>query len=283
MKTVLRKTKTFVSRCCRAYKKTFGKTIVHVTFSKERNMLTNKKIAIIGGGSGIGLGIARQCLSEGAEVLICARNRSKLETSVEEIGSDKLHCLDWDISDVKSTSSKLQDALAIMKDIDVFFNCAGVSDYAGGHAYTEEMYDYIVDINTKGLFFLCLAEGEYLQKRNKGGKIINITSACGDIPGFDPYTISKWGANCLTKGLARRLISDRIIVNGIAPGEVPTNITAHLQSHINDNNQFTPLHGSGRFTMVKEVAKLVVFLASDDSNNIVGEIIKIDGLSIPPD
>lgn len=222
-------------------------------------------------------------MDEGTEVLICARNESRLETAVNEANSDKLHYLVWDISDVKSIPSKLREALAIMKEADIFFNCAGVSDFAGGHAYTEEMYDYIMDINTKGLFFLCKAEGDYLEDRKKQGKIINITSACGDIPGFDPYTISKWGADCITKGLAKKLIPSGIVVNGIAPGEVPTNITAHLQSRIGKDNQFTPLHGSGRLTMVREVAKLAVFLASGESNNIAGEIIKIDGLGIPRD
>ena len=75
-----------------------------------------------------------------------------------------------------------------------------------------------------------------MQSHGIKGKIINLTSKAGERIGFDPYTLSKWGANSITRGNARRLAPYHINVNGIAPGRGPTNITAELQSHKNSDN-----------------------------------------------
>ena len=109
------------------------------------------------------------------------------------------------------------------------------------------------------------------------GKIINLTSKAGERIGFDPYTLSKWGANSITKGNARRLAPYHINVNGIAPGRVPTNITAELQQYVGSDNVYTPNHSTKRFTMPEEVAETAMFLASGAANNIVGQIIVMDG------
>ena len=163
-----------------------------------------------------------------------------------------------------------------MGTIDIFINCAGVSAY-NGQMDNETMYNHIVNINMKGLYFMCKAEGEYLVKNKIQGKIINITSKAGEKKSPDPYTLSKWGANAITHGFARTLSVHHINVNGIAPGCVPTNITAELQSHMDSDNQFREQHNTNRFTTPEEIAYVARFLASDSAKNIVGQIIAVDG------
>lgn len=161
-------------------------------------------------------------------------------------------------------------------EIDIFVNAAGVSAY-DEDCMTEKMYDYICDINTKGLFYMNKFEGDYMVSNGIQGKIINITSKAGERIAFDPYTLSKWGANSITRGNARRLAPHHINVNGIAPGRVPTNITKELQSHIGLDDVYTENHSTQRFTMPEEVAQTALFLASGAANNIVGQIIVMDG------
>lgn len=273
---MLNKVKKYIKNLYR-YVHDGGVVYTTIEYCNPNEKLVGKRILVTGGTSGIGRAVAEECLAEGAEVLVCARGEKRFIEMQNEVKSSKLHGIVWDIADIKSIAKKMQEAASILGKIDCFINCAGVSDFVGGKMQEEEMYDYIMGINTKGLYFMCIAESRYLVENHIKGIIINITSSCGDKPGFDPYTISKWGANCLTKGLAERMIKEGIIVNGIAPGEVPTNITSHLQSHLDSDNQFTPLHATKRFTTAKELGRLCVYLASNESNNIVGEIIKVNG------
>lgn len=250
-----------------------GVVYTKIEFCKPGERLKGMNVLVTGGTSGIGRAIAEECLAEGANVMVCARKEERINSMMEEIHSTSLHGFVWDISDIKDIEKKMRDVVSELGGIDCFVNCAGVSDFSGDNMREEEMYDYIVDINTKALYFMCSAESNYLLNTGKKGKIVNITSSCGDKPGFDPYTISKWGANCITKGLAIKMIPHGINVNGIGPGEVPTNITARLQSHKNSDNQYTPLHRTKRFTNAKEVARLAVYLCSGESNNMYGQII----------
>ncbi len=249
---------------------------LNISYSAPNKRFEGHKILVTGGTSGIGLAIAKSFLREGAEVLICARKESMLHKIADEINNPKFKVLVLDIADVKNLESKLNSAIGILGKIDIFINAAGVSAY-NEDAMTEKMYDYICDINQKGLFFMNKLEGDYMIKHKIKGKIVNITSKAGERIGFDPYILSKWGANSITKGNARRLAPYHINVNGIAPGRVPTNITAELQSHIGSDNVYTQNHSTKRFTMPEEVAETAMFLASNAANNIVGQIIVMDG------
>ena len=248
-----------------------------ITYVNPSERFTGHKVLVTGGTSGIGLACAKAFLAEGAEVLICARNEDALTKTASEINSPCLKSMKWDIGDVKSIPGKLSEAVKMMGgDIDIFVNAAGVSAY-NGRINDEDVYDYIVDINTKGLFFMCKAQGEYLRSRNIHGKIVNITSRGGTSKSFDSYTLSKWGANSLTYGLARMLAPYHINVNGVAPGCVPTNIVKHLQCHMGKENQYYKGHWIGRFVQPEEIAATVKFLASCEADSIIGQIVAVDG------
>ena len=252
---------------------------LNISYVNPSSRFIGKHVLVTGGSSGIGFAVAKAFLLEGANVLICARDRARLEEAAQKLNSNLLATMVFDLADIKTMKSKLEVASEQLAGIDIFVNCAGVSSFSGGDD-SEEMYDYICDINTKGLYFANKYEGDYFLDRRSCGKIINITSKAGERIGFDPYILSKWGANSITKGNARRLAPYHINVNGVAPGRVPTNITAELQSHmecINGGNAYTPQHSTGRFTMPDEVAAMVLYLASDVANNIVGQIVVMDG------
>lgn len=249
---------------------------LNITYNTPNKRFSGKKVVVTGGTSGIGLAIAKAFLAEDAEVLICARKKSGLEEVSKTLNSNRLHTMQLDLADSNLLKDKVHEAVSIIGSVDIFVNAAGVSAY-NEDSMTIKMYDYICDINQKGLFFINKYEGEYMVEKQIQGKIINITSKAGERIGFDPYTLSKWGANSITRGLARQLAPYHINVNGIAPGRVPTNITAELQQFVGIDNVYTPNHATQRFTMPEEVAETALFLASDAANNIVGQIIVMDG------
>lgn len=248
-----------------------------ITYASPSNRFAGKRVVVTGGTSGIGFACAKAFISEGAKVLICARKANHLEAALRELQSDSAISMVFDVADVGSINAGIDVAAEKLGGkIDVFVNCAGVSAYNGGEM-DEKVYDYICDINTKGLYFMNQFEGNYMIENGIRGKIINITSKAGERIGFDPYILSKWGANAITKGNARRLAPHHINVNGVAPGRVPTHITAELEQHINTGDAFTPNHATQRFTMPEEVASMVLYLSSGVANNIVGQIVVMDG------
>ena len=272
----LRKIKIYLTNLLK-YIKEGGVVYTKVAFVQPSQRFVGKNVFVTGGSSGIGLEIAKQFLAEGAKVIITGRNMKRLEEVKESLNNENLCICQWNIADVASIPSKLEEVLSKVKEIDVFVNNAGVYEYDSWDRIGEEMYDRVTNINEKGLFFMCQAEGEYFKINNKPGKIINIVSVFGLISSFDPYAVSKWGAHCITKGLAKELAKDHILVNGIAPGSVVTNILPEFKGKNVEQNAYTSFHLTKRYTLVEEIAALTLFLASDSANNIVGQVIAVDG------
>ena len=253
-----------------------GVLYVSITQVKHGYSLKNKKVLITGGSSGFGYAIAKKFLSEGALVLITGRNQIKLEKALKDLDNKNVFGLVWDISDIGIVKEKLSEAVKILNGLDIAVNNAGIYTPKRWEQIDSSEWDKIVDTNLKGLFFMCQAEAGKLKEKQSTGKIINITSIAGIKGGFEPYSASKWGANGLTKGLAKELIKDNIIVNAIAPGNAVTNINPAFPENVEDN-AFCPQHPSERYVLVEEIAELASFLASDSSNSIVGQIIAVDG------
>ena len=255
--------------------------VVYINFSKVQpsKRFEGKRVLITGGSSGIGLETAKEYLAEGAEVIITGRHGKTLEEAARKLASDKLHTVIWDVSDVKIISEKLQESVQLLNgsNIDIFVNNAGIYVSENLAEYDESTYDSIMATNTKGLFFMCQAEKNYFIKNGIKGRIVNICSSRGIIAGCDPYSISKWGAMCITKGLAKDVVKYGIIVNGIAPGVVLTNISDWSRKQNIEDNAFTPSHLTGRYTLVEEFAGIILYLSSDLGSNIVGQVIPVDG------
>ncbi len=253
-----------------------GVVYAPVSFVKANERFKDKVVLITGGSTGIGFETARQCVAEGAKVIITARREERLKEAAEKLHSEKLKYLVWDIANATIAEEKLKEAVNLFGEIDIFINNAGVFSYDSWDKYDEKTYDSMLDTNTRGLFFMCQAEGKYYISKKIRGKILNICSSFGIDARFDPYSVSKWGSVCITKGLAKELVKHGVVVNGVAPGSVPTNITGDKVADIKEN-AYTPEHMTNRWVLVDEVASLLLYLSSDSANSIIGQVITIDG------
>ena len=213
----------------------------------------------------------------GGKVIISGRSDKNLINAKEQINNPNLYTINWDISDEKICAEKIRAIVDEVGHIDVFVNNAGVYETASWDNVTPEMYDKVIDTNQGGLYFMCQGEGKYFVENNRKGKIINITSIAGILTGFNPYNVSKWGATCITRGLAKELVRKGVLVNAIAPGNVVTNIHSGVRGKKVEDNAYTSQHPTERYTLVEEVASLALYLASDASNNVVGQVIAVDG------
>lgn len=261
----------------RKYIREGGVVYTSVAFVNANKRFEEKKVLVTGGTTGIGFEIAKEFLAEGAKVIITARRENRLQEASDILNSENLYTLLWDISDIKNAESKMNEAVNLLQGIDICVNNAGIYDYETWDTCTEIVYDKVLNTNTKGLFFMCQAVGKYFTSTGRIGKIINICSRNSIDSSFDPYTISKWGAACITKGLAKELIKMNVIVNGVAPGNVATNIHGDNHVHSIKDNAYMPSHLTKRWVLVEEVAGMVLYLSSDAANSIVGQIIAVDG------
>lgn len=246
----------------------------HIVQRSTQDLLDGKIVLITGGTSGFGYAMAKRFLECGAKVIITGRNQKKLTLAVDRLSSENLRGILWDISSTDIATQKYNEACSFFGPIDVAINNAGVWAPVKWEEMSEIEWNNIIDVNLKGLFFICKAEAVAMEKNiSKVNKIINITSIEGIRGGFGPYFASKWGANGLTKGLAKILTPHNVIVNAIAPGMGITDINPNLPK--DGNLALNNLNG--RYVTVEEVAELALFLASDASNSIVGQVIAIDG------
>lgn len=253
------------------------KNIVNANFTLKNNTeyLSDKIVLVTGGGSGFGFAIAKRFLECGAKVIITGRNEQKLRKAVESLGSDSVKYLIWDICDVAIAKQKMLEANSIFGDVNVAINNAGVWTPLNWNLIDEKEWNKILDTNLKGLFFICQAEGDAMRNTNAtASKIINITSIEGIRGGFGPYYASKWGANGITRGMAKIFIKNNVVVNAIAPGMGITDINPNLPK---DGNLSLPENLNGRFVTVEEIAETACFLASDAASSIVGQVIVVDG------
>lgn len=254
-----------------------GVVYVNLSFTSPDRRFEGKKVLITGGTSGIGLQIAKDFLSEGANVIITGRNIDRLKKVKDEINNRNLHIIEWNVNDIDKRNEIFDTIHKKLGNIDIFINNAGIYENHNWQDLSVEQYDKVINTNTKALYFLCQKEGKYMISNEIKGKIVNITSIAGIESGYNPYSISKWGATCITKGLAKILIENGINVNGIAPGNVITNIHNGVRGKSISDNAYMPCHLTKRYTLVEEISSMALYLSSDNASNIVGQNIVIDG------
>lgn len=239
-------------------------------------LLAGKRVVVTGGGSGIGKEIARAAVKQGASVLITGRNGEKLEKAAAELNEQKqsVSCLAWDICDFADMPGVLQKAETLLGgEIDCWVNNAGI--YPGGYSFrntTEAVWDRVFDINLKATCFVSNAVANYLIEKGNGGSLLFVSSETGSCAYTNPYGMSKAALNSYIKGLAYELVRYGIRSNGVAPG-----ITV---SDINPRDTAGDLHAEpiiGRMLLPEEIAQTAIFLLSDLSKCINGEIILCNG------
>lgn len=235
-------------------------------------LFKDKRVCIIGGGSGIGKETAIAYKYAGAEVIIAGRNENKLKKVSKKYGF-KYMC--WDITDVKNNDKMIKKITQMIgADINIVVNCAGIWSGDNFFEVTEEEYDSILDTNLKGAYFLCQSFAKYYIERHIKGRIVNVISNVGFLPTVKPYGISKWGLVGLTKGLGMNLAEYGIIVNGIAPGSVATEELAGWSEGDCPARRNSKI---GRIAFPSEVAQQILMLSSFMGDNMPGEVVVFDG------
>ncbi len=239
------------------------------------------KVALVTGASrGIGRAYALALAEAGADVAIVGRRLATLEPVAAEIAG-----LGREALSVPADMGNLEDIAAVVArvqerwgHIDILANNAGLVNRAPAVEYTAEMWDEVMRVNIRGAFFMAQAVGRVMIEQG-GGKIINtasLLSAIG-VPYIPAYTAAKGGIGQLTKSLAVEWAQYHINVNAIAPGYVRTELTKALQEDPARSDwvlQRTPMQ---RWAEPEELKGAMVFLASQASDFVTGQIIYVDG------
>ncbi|WP_198305530.1 SDR family NAD(P)-dependent oxidoreductase [Arcobacter vandammei] len=269
MRKLLRLIKNFLI-CLKTGSKPIQVTVSQIIYEK---MFTDKNVLITGGTSGIGLETAKKFLSMGAKVTITGRNIDRLNAIKDEINHSNLTVVEWDISNTNIIEEKINDIVEKMGKIDILVNNSGIYSPNNFFNTDEKIFDEIMNINLKGLFFTSKKVSEYFIKNEIKGKIVNIGSVRSIQGGAEAYGISKWGVRGLTQGLARDLIKYGIVVNAVAPGITATGINGiNIQ-----NNAYTFSSLDKRVATPQEISEIVIFLSSNSTNHIIGQTIVCDG------
>lgn len=240
----------------------------------------NKKVAVVTGGSrGIGKAIALSLASEGYDVIINYRSKAEeaegVVSEMKNIGSNA-KAIRSDIANYQEVETMMEEILASYGQIDVLVNNAGITKDQLMLRMSEDDFTQVVDINLKGTFNCVKAVTKSMFKK-RGGCIINISSVIGLIGnvGQVNYAASKAGIIGMTKALAKEYAARNIRVNAIAPGFIDTDMTDTLPQELKEKILSNiPLNSLGK---PEDVADMVVFLASDKSKYVTGQVIAVDG------
>ncbi|RWB66295.1 SDR family oxidoreductase [Mesorhizobium sp.] len=239
------------------------------------------KIAVISGAAqGIGEAIAREFVAEGARVVIAdIQERKGQALAVELGGNDVCRYVSCDVSQSADVNKVIDCAERSFGGVDIVVNNSGINHNATILEISEQDFDRVIATNLKGAFLLGQAGARAMLKRG-GGSIINMSSINAIVcsPHIVPYAVSKGGINQLTSVMALGLADHNIRVNGVGPGSIETDL---LRSTIMlDAAAYkgvlarTPMKRLGQ---PREIARICVFLASDDASYITGETIYADG------
>jgi NAD(P)-dependent dehydrogenase (short-subunit alcohol dehydrogenase family) len=243
------------------------------------NKLEGKIALITGGNSGIGLATAKQFVNEGAYVFITGRRETELAAAVEKIGRNVTK-IQGDVSNLADLDRLFAQIKREKGKLDIVFANAGVARYSPLGKITEEFYDSIFDINVKGLLFTVQ---KALPLLTDGASIILNASIVAS-KGFSSnsvYSATKAAVRSFARTWTTDLKDRRIRVNAVSPGSIDTpglsDLLASSETGEQRKKMISTMVPLGRFGTPDEIAKAVVFLASDDSSYVTGTELFVDG------
>jgi NAD(P)-dependent dehydrogenase (short-subunit alcohol dehydrogenase family) len=246
-------------------------------------MRLNGKVALVtGAAQGIGLACAEAFLAEGAKVVLADSNAEKGRLAADRLRAGGAHAVFTRCDVAKKSEVEAAVALAVAEfgALDILVANAGIVHAAEFLDLEEADFDRVIAVNLKGVFLAGQAAARQMVKQGRAGCIINMSSvnAVLAIPNQVPYVVSKGGTNQLTKVMALSLAPHGIRVNGIGPGTILTELakTAVLGNKEAERKILsrTPM---GRMGAPEEIARVAVFLASDDASYLTGQTIYPDG------
>ncbi len=256
-----------------------GGGIVKVELKYSQSpMLESKNVFITGGSSGIGLAIAKKCLMSGANVIISGRDGEKLNTAVnglKEYGD--ISSIQYDVTDFDKASSYIEKiSLMFNGEIDCLVNNAGIAINHSFGTVIEEDYDRIFDTCLKGPWFLTRAVFERMVSAETKGSIVMVSSNGAIIGHTIPYGIAKAGLNNYCQGIAKEGTEYGIRCNAVLPTYTATSIMEDFKKIDVDENMYKPYIRGNRWHRPEEIAEVVAFLLSDNSNCVTGQLIACD-------
>jgi 3-oxoacyl-[acyl-carrier protein] reductase len=242
-------------------------------------MTLQDKVAFVTGGSrGIGRAIVLTLAEAGATVVAVARNEEKLNEVAQAASGLKGKVVPKvvDIADSKQLTGAIEETAEKFGRLDILVNNAGITRDALLIGMDESQFDEVINTNLRSAFVAMKAASK-LMIRQRAGRIVNITSISGVMgnPGQANYAAAKAGLIGLTKSAAKEMARRGINVNAIAPGFIATDMTNVLPDKLKET--VTPLIPMQRFGKPEEIASVVLFLASEASSYITGQVFIVDG------
>lgn len=243
---------------------------------------SGRSVIVTGGTSGIGLATAQLFVRKGANVIITGKNREKAKKALTLIkGKGNTEFFRGNVSSAADAVKLMDLAERKYGGLDVLVNNAGVYLSKKIDVTSEEEWDWIMNTNLKGVYLVSRHALPLIRKSR--GCIINVASVSGlvGVRNEAAYCASKGGVIQLTKAMALDYAPDGVRVNAVCPGDVETPMMWEALNRVEDRSlaveKDKALHPLGRFGRADEVAKLVVYLASEDASFITGSAVSIDG------
>jgi gluconate 5-dehydrogenase len=236
-------------------------------------------VLAVGASRGIGKALAGGFAERGARVIIAGREAATLEAARRDITRDvPVETIVCDVANAEDIARLIDAVVANHGHVDTLLNVAGINVRKRVENYTPEEYDRILDVNLRGHFLVAQAVGRQMLGRGRGS-IINIDSlnTYAPLTGVTPYAMSKGGVSMMTRGMALEWGPRGVRVNAIAPGFFPTDLSKKLWAEpkmAQWGKTVTPL---GRLGDVKELVGAAIFLASEASAFVTGQILRVDG------
>jgi len=233
---------------------------------------------ITGAAQGIGKSVALLLARNGADIVVSDINLEKAEETAKEIESigSKAMAIKVDVANLKDVERMVGSILEKFGKIDILINNAGITRDKLILRMTEEDWDAVLNVNLKGTFNCTKTVVRHMAKQ-RSGKIVSIASVVGEMgnAGQVNYSASKAGVIGLTKTIAREFAQRRINVNAIAPGYIETPMTEVLPEKVKEElKRLIPMERLGK---PEDVAEAVLFLVSEESNYITGQVLNVNG------
>ena len=246
----------------------------------DQKTFSGRSAIVTGATRGIGRAIALELARRGADVAFnYAKSAESAETLKAEVEALGVRCLSFqcDVASTEASAEMVKQVKDAFGRIDFLVNNAGITRDNLILRMKEDDWDQVMDTNLKGAWNFAKAALRTMLRQDTGGSILNISSISGEIgmPGQSNYSASKAGMIGLTKALAKEVASRKVTVNALALGMVATDMAGKLdESYQTKIIEMIPL---GRFAEADEVARVAVFLMSDDARYITGQVIQMDG------
>lgn len=239
------------------------------------------KVTLVSGGSrGIGKALAQGFAQRGAKVVITGRDANSLERAANELTTSANPVLPvvCDVSKKADVERCVHEVTAKFGRVDVLLNVAGVNKRKPAETYTEDEFDFILDVNLRGAFWMAVEVGKAMLERGSGSQIhIDSLNTYSPLKNVTPYAMTKFGISGMSRGLAVEWGPRGVRVNALAPGFILTDLTRQLWSDPKMQTwgqANTPLQRLGE---VDDLVGAAVFLASDAAKFMTGQVVRVDG------